>query len=246
MRCLGIDLAAQPESTAICITVWEETGVAVEDLRCGLNDEELVESMLGVERVGLDAPLGWPDDFVQSVGDHHGLGRKDRLPDRRLLTLRETDRRLQEQTGRRPLSVSTDLIGVVALRAVDLQTMLAARGRPVDRTGHGHVCEVYPAAALESWGIDATGYKSSKGRDRLSGILESLEAGVGGIEFGEVDRSALERDHNQLDALICSLIARAAALGATSGPAQGDADKAAREGWIHVPETQLGDLRSAA
>ncbi len=144
------------------------------------------------------------------------------------------------------MSVSTDLIGVVALRAVDLQTMLAARGRPVDRTGHGHVCEVYPAAALESWGIDATGYKSSKGRDRLSGILESLEAGVGGIEFGEVDRSALERDHNQLDALICSLIARAAALGATSGPAQGDADKAAREGWIHVPETQLGDLRSAA
>jgi predicted nuclease with RNAse H fold len=246
MRCLGIDLAAQPKSTAICLTSWEEGKVAIEDLRCGLNDEGLVDSMLGADRVGLDAPLGWPDDFIQSVGDHHDQRRKDPLPDRRLLTLRETDRRLQQETGRRPLSVSTDLIGVVALRAVDLQTLMAARGRPVDRTGDGHLCEVYPAAALESWGIDATGYKSAKGRDRLPGILESLEAGIGEIDFGEADRSALERDHNQLDALICSLIARAAALGATSGPDRDDAAKAAREGWIHVPEIQLGDLRSGA
>lgn len=246
MRCLGIDLAAQPESTAICLTSWEEGEVAVEDLRCGLNDGALVEAMLDADRVGLDAPLGWPDDFIQAVGDHHAQRRRDELPDRRLLTLRETDRRLQQETGRRPLSVSTDLIGVVALRAVDLQTLMAARGRPVDRSGDGYLCEVYPAAALESWGIDATGYKSAKGRDRLPKILESVEAGIGGIDFGETDRSALERDHNQLDALICSLIARAAALGATNGPDRNDADRAAREGWIHVPDIQLGDLRRAA
>lgn len=242
MQCLGIDLAAQPKATAICLTAWNEGSVAIDGLRCGVDDAELVSLIGAADKVGLDAPLGWPDEFIEAVGRHHRGETDGPLPDRRMLTLRETDRRLQEATGRRPLSVSTDLIGVVALRAVDLQTALAAKGDPVDRTGLGRVCEVYPAAALERWGIDAQGYKSAKGRERLPGILEALEEGVGGIQMEEAQRSELERDHNQLDSLICALIARAAALDASSVPDPDAKEQAGREGWIHLPEIELKAL----
>ncbi len=244
MQCLGIDLAAQPKATAICLTTWDEGSVAISELHCGVNDEDLVDLMLTADKVGLDAPLGWPDEFVAAVHKHHQGGSDGPLPDRRLLTLRETDRRLQEESGRRPLSVSTDLIGVVALRAIDLQNAMTAKGEPVDRTGLGRVCEVYPAAALEGWGIDAQGYKGAKGRERLPEILGSLEEGLGGIEMGEAERSQMQRDHNQLDALICALIARAAALNASTAPGPEAMERAVREGWIHLPEIELKALRS--
>lgn len=246
MECLGIDLAAQPKATAICLTEWSNSRVAILDLRCGIGDDVLVDSMLAADKVGLDAPLGWPDDFVETIRQHHGNEASAPLPERRLLTLRETDRALQDATGRRPLSVSTDLIGVVALRAAELQAILSLRGAPVDRSGRGLVAEVYPAAALESWGIDASGYKSTSGKARLGEILDQLLAGLGRIEMDEEMDSELRRDHNQLDALIAALAARATALSATNQPLPEVAERVSREGWIHVPEVPLADLLSSA
>lgn len=244
MLCLGIDLAAQPKATAICLMDWGASGPRIEDLRSGLEDSELVDLTLSADKVGLDAPLGWPDDFVSTVQRHHHNAADGPLPERRMLTLRETDRRLQDATGRRPLSVSTDLIGVVALRAIGLQDELASRGDPVDRTGRGRVCEVYPAAALESWGIETRGYKGAGSRQRLPEILEGLLDGIGGMDLDPADRSRLESDHNQLDAFICALVARAVATGGSTGPPGDSDDRAHREGWIHVPESDLSGLRT--
>ena len=42
-----------------------------------------------------------------------------------------------ESGARRPLSVSTDLIAIVAMRCAYLLDRLAARGEPVDRAGSG-------------------------------------------------------------------------------------------------------------
>jgi hypothetical protein len=55
------------------------------------------------------------------------------------------------RVGRAPLSVSTDLIGVVALRAALLLDPYAraTKRKPVRRDGLGPVAEVYPAA--EGW-----------------------------------------------------------------------------------------------
>lgn len=246
MLCLGIDLAAQAKATAICATRWTDRKVEVLDLRCGVEDEDLIDLMLAADKVGLDAPLGWPDDFVDAIERHHQGGGSQQLPERRLLTLRETDRRLQDETGRRPLSVSTDLIGVVALRAADLQARLEARGHRIDRSGGGLIAEVYPAAALESWDIDPAGYKGSSGNQRLGEILEALEEGLGGVEMSGEASSEMKRDHNQLDAFISALAARATALGATTGPDSGMTGQASREGWIHVPSVDLGALTAAS
>ena len=246
MLSLGIDLAAQPKATAICLLNWEAGGPRIEDLRSGIEDSELVDLILSADKVGLDAPLGWPEHFVSTIQRHHLSSTGEKLPERRMLTLRETDRRLQEATGRRPLSVSTDLIGVVALRAIGLQDELASRGSPVDRTGRGRVCEVYPAAALEAWGMGARGYKGPKSRQRLPEITQGLIEGIGGLDFEAADRSGLESDHNQLDAFICALIARAVAKGKSTGPPEEWNELASREGWIHVPETDLRSLRTIA
>ena len=49
-----------------------------------------------------------------------------------------------------------------------------------------------------------------------------------------------------LDAVLCALIARAAALGLTVPPPDQDRERARAEGWIHLPRRgSLGELPAA-
>lgn len=249
MRTLGIDLAAQPRGTGACMIEWAHDGASVTQLSAGLTDEGLLELIAGAAKVGIDAPLGWPDDFVEAVVAHRdraGWPGRGRNQDeyRFQLAFRQTDRRLIEGGVRRPLSVSTDLIGVVAMRCANLLELLAARGEPVDRAGSGKVVEVYPAPALTAWGINATGYKSKAGAGRLPALLDTLEQALGGLDLDPEQRHVASSDHNCFDAIVASLVARSAALGLTTAPDPGEeADRAVREGWIHLPTNALADLR---
>jgi len=248
VRTLGIDLAAQPANTSACSIEWGANLPAVSELRSGLDDEALLDAISGADKVGIDAPFGWPDEFVDAVAAHRdGTGWPGSGEDQDIyrfhLSFRATDRRLIERGSRRPLSVSTDLIGVVAMRCAYLLDRLAARGEPVDRAGTGKVIEAYPAPALSGWGMSAVGYKSRVGVARLPELLSTLEEGLGGIEMTQQQRESAESDHNCFDALVASLVARAAALGLTQPPEPGEeADRADREGWIHVPMNPLPHL----
>lgn len=248
MRTLGIDLAAQPANTSACAIDWGPATPVVSELGSGLDDAALLDAIDGADKVGIDAPFGWPDDFVRAVSAHQnragwpGSG-EDQDVYRFHLSFRATDRRLIETGARRPLSVSTDLIGVVAMRCAYLLDRLAARGEPVDRAGSGKVIEAYPAPALTSWGLSAVGYKSRVGVARIPELLNQLEEALGGIQMTPQQREAAGADHNQFDALVASLVARAAALGLTQPPeTDQERDRAAREGWIHVPTNPLPHL----
>jgi len=248
VRTLGIDLAAQPANTSACAIDWDEDPPSVSRLESGLDDDGLLDAISEAEKVGIDAPFGWPDEFVDAVVAHRDRATwpgadEDQDLYRFQLSFRATDRRLIEGGARRPLSVSTDLIGVVAMRCAYLLDRLAAQGEPVDRAGSGKVIEAYPAPALAAWGISARGYKSRVGVVRIPELLSLVEDALGGIAMTPQQRELAGADHNCFDALIASLVARAAALGLTHGPdSDEERDRAVREGWIHIPTNPLSHM----
>jgi predicted nuclease with RNAse H fold len=234
MRTLGIDLAAQAKHTGACLIEWHD-GVAEAHIIGGLlDDAQLIELARDADIVAVDSPLGWPDAFVEAVSAYHSGGEWPET-EQRSLRYRATDLHLIATTGARPLSVSSDLIAACAFRAARLERALG----PGSRGGQGRLAEVYPAGALRSWGMPATGYKGVAGAGVRAVIVRAIQQ-----EWLSVDEAALmKRDHN-LDALICALVARAVATGRTQQPRPEQAGAAAREGWIHIPTCPPGALIS--
>ncbi|WP_265560081.1 DUF429 domain-containing protein [Streptomyces hygroscopicus] len=253
---VGVDLAASARRTAVCRAVWGEGDGLTVELLVPEADEDLLAVVRAADKTGLDCPLGWPSDFVATVQAHHqGMRlpppvrfeeRADGRPGLDALRFRLTDDLTWKATSMRPpLSVSTDLLGVVALRAAYLLDALAATGVPVPRDGSGAVAEVYPAAALRRWGIHLTrSYKTATPQARAlrEHIVRSVEAGLG-LLLPEPVRAQCADSHDHLDALVCALVARAVQIGDTAWPHTQDEHAAAgREGWIHLPSTDLAAL----
>lgn len=240
MRTVGIDLAASPEGTGTCVLEWD--GVArLTHLELGADDAALATLARGADRVGIDCPVGWPDPFVAAVAAHAAgepwPGRDALDPDdfRRSLRLRATDEAVAAATGLIPLSVSTDRIGVTAMRCALLLDQLARQGIDVARDGSGRVAEVYPAAALRRWDLAHRRYKSGVGAaGERAAIVDGLLAGAPWLRPGR-HRRDLEEHHDLLDALVGAVVARAVALGRTAGPPEELEARVAREGWIHLP-----------
>ena len=251
---LGVDLASQPARTAACRIDWK-VGQAHVRLYDGevLTDAHLLGLMRDktVTKVGLDAPFGWPDPFVEAIGKYQASSGQwpispDAYDDQRVLVLRETDRAVAATTGRQPLSVSTDRIAFAAMRCARLLSALAEPGAPIDRAGAGWLVEVYPEAALRRWQLspaldldDPGGYKgkgveASARRATLLSTLLQRTAGWLLIPDEVIDLCRASDD--QLDALVCALIARTAERGLCSSAPSEHTGRAAREGWIVLPE----------
>ena len=136
---LGIDLASQPSRTAACRINWSNGQGQAQLLPSSeLSDAGLLAAMLDTSatRIAIDAPFGWPTEFVRAVKSWQtkatwplGLDPEEaQLP----LVLRSTDRDVWRGrplvagadtwtgTGRRPLSVSTDRIAFAAMRCARL------------------------------------------------------------------------------------------------------------------------------
>ncbi|MGH2954090.1 MAG: DUF429 domain-containing protein [Solirubrobacterales bacterium] len=253
MKTLGIDLAAQPKNTAACLIEWRRGAAEVATLASDWTDDDLLAAADGCAKVGIDSPFGWPDEFVDALVAHHRgeaawPGRDESSPAeqdafRRRLRFRATDRFCHER-GLRPLSVSTDRIGVTAMRCAQLLARLDAAGKRVSRDGSGLAVEVYPAGALSQWGLPFAGYKRGAGRDTLKSLTRSLLAKLPDLRLTPERRAACETSDHCLDALVCALVARATALGLTLSPrTDEERERAPREGWIHLPaEGSLAEL----
>ncbi len=249
MRSLGIDLAAEPPDTAACEITWLTDGARGCLYTDRLDDDQLLALIEPADKVGIDCPFGWPEPFVNAVAAHaHGVAWPGRgqlgMSHRRSLRYRLTDEVVHQQVGIWPLSVSTDRIGVTAMRCAALLDALAAAGHPVDRVGGSQVLEVYPAAALKHWGLPHQGYKKQKGAIVRGQALDHLLAKLPTLKL---DGDALDRcrhSDDAFDALICALVARAAALGLTTPPCPGNQTERARvEGWIHLPTSDIPGLQ---
>lgn len=228
---VGVDLAGRTGTTGVCRVTWGRR--AVVELLPARDDDDLLAAMRSADKSGIDAPLGWPVAFAELVAAHRSgaelpaLAHHEACADGRpglgnTFTHRLTDDVAWKRTGagrRRPLSVSVDKLGVLAIRGAGLLARLAEEGRAVPRDGSGAVAEVYPAYALIMWGIASEGTYKGKGEGAEAArgrVLAALEAGLGLDLSGEARRRCVADDH-ALDALISAVVARAVALGLTEG-----------------------------
>jgi len=255
---LGLDLASQPRSTAICGIEWRERQAVITALwrgRAGdgvtpLHDKMLVSALRGnwggglpggPSKVAIDAPLGWPTDFVRGLAD------PDRWPvgidgDRSRLERRATDHWVHRMTGKLPLSVSTDRIAYAAMRAAGLIAHYSdATGHAVDRTGFtGTLCETYPDPAIRTLGLwpEQFGKRDSYKGDAThvrEAIVATLQRQAPWLVMQPEHAAACVDSDDCLDALICALVARATEMDC-SEPVPGEyLSEAMSEGWIHLP-----------
>ena len=103
-------LIAGPSYGALCDGLVEAEATVI-DLRLGVADQEIVDLIRTVDKVGIDTPLGWPITFAEAVAGHSNNGswpsgyRHDNTTDFRL---RRTDVWIWRDLGlRQPLSVSS-------------------------------------------------------------------------------------------------------------------------------------------
>lgn len=249
VRTLGVDLAAEPAKTALAVLRWRSGHAEVERITLGATDADIVAAAVGCDRVGIDAPFGWPEQFVRFVVAHHALGDPADLTDdrdlpaasdtrsaRAGLVRRATDEAVRDRTGLIPLSVSADLIAHVAMRCVGLLRAL----KVTDRV-NGPVVEAYPAAALRVWDLGHRGYKGPAKSEILDRLVDQVQATAPWLQLGGSE-AAVRGSDDVFDAVIAACIARAAAVGRTHLPDPDVADLARREGWIHLPSTDLVGL----
>jgi predicted nuclease with RNAse H fold len=225
------------------------------------DDRGLVEIIDRSTVVGLDSPLGWPDDFVSAVTAHRQSARWPTFEHRSTDKIRESLRHRTTDLfvrsldlGSTPLSVSTDLIGVVAMRGAWLQSAWAQKwGGLEPRDGSGRLVETYPAAALRAWGLLARRGVRYKGggvgelrqgqRSERARIMREIEEQTNSwLRVPEALRVEGEASDHTLDAFICALVALAARAKVTHPTPEESRQAALREGWIHVPSDALSSL----
>ncbi|WP_285136788.1 DUF429 domain-containing protein [Microbacterium sp. lyk4-40-TSB-66] len=246
MRTVGVDLAASAPGTALAEVVWADGGARLTRLEIGIVDADIVASVTSGEAwLGVDCPLGWPDAFADFVQAHHAgvepsLGPVEGGADwRRPLVYRHTDHVVKDRIGRWPLSVSTDRLGVTALRGAGLLRRLADVGFAVDRAAEGRLFEVYPGGALRRWGFDTTGYRVDATRRAV--LLETLRERAPWFDTGSFAALAVAKA-DAFDAVIAALATRAGALGLFEHPASEILPVARREGWVVLPDGPLEAL----
>jgi predicted nuclease with RNAse H fold len=253
----GVDLAAQPNKTAVCLIEWREDGRGWVDCpSVGATDSDILALLANefVTVTAIDAPFGWPTQFTESITSYTAAGVWPDAPGEQSsqdsMRLRGTDRVVHDETKLTPLSVSTDKIGIVAMRAARLLAAhWEATSQPADRSGLGDVVEVYPAAALVQWGVsqragvsDPGTYKgkTAAAQTRRVRIIDAIATAAPWLEIDEKVRVVCIDSDDCLDALVCALVARASELNRVLPVLDHAAAQA--EGWIRLP--QPGSLES--
>ena len=256
MITLGIDLSSSPKGTAVCRIEWRPGNIEICEPDEACEDPKIVEIIKtareaakskGVDfAVGIDAPFGWPDDFVSAVKEWKLEEWSDRLRDR--LRFRLTDNVVSETIDKTPLSVSSDTLALPAMRAMAL---LKRHGVTDHSGGDNSFWEVYPAASLKQWGggLLFEGYKPKKGKgssEKGRAIRLTMLHNICGRLKVEVPDPKYAKSDHAFDALISSITVRLAHLGGgrTVEPGEQQKPYAMREGWIHFPDKHKGQLEA--
>ena len=244
MLIAGLDLAAEPKGTALATIDFSTTSASLNSLQVGVDDQTILETASRIDKLGIDCALGWPIDFtnflqVHKAADSDSASFDGGIDLRRALAYRETDRATREMTGRWPLSVSTDRLGMTAIRCAGLLSKLASQKHNVSRAGEGLVVEVYPAASMRIWGLHSAGYRNSKDTRRT--LLQELNEVAPWFDISEFGALMIE-SCDAFDSVFAALAARAVSLGASTSAPAAHLKRAKIEGWMHLPTISIAAL----
>jgi hypothetical protein len=236
VRTAGVDLSSKDKKSAACVVDWSSSGARILTLALGVSDADITRLIGEVEKLGIDVPLGWPVAFAEAVARHSSDGtwpETYRHASMEAYRYRRTDLHVWKVGGVAPLSVSTDRIGIPAMRSA---AVLAAVNPRVALDGSGVVVEVYPAAALKRWGFIWRKYKGpDHAAERRALVASFADQTSGWLGLAGRDRAACETSDDAFDALVAALVARAVSIRTVDVIPGEDRSAALREGWIALP-----------
>jgi hypothetical protein len=238
---IGIDCAVDPRRVGLALGWPDGEGLQIAEVATGSRDRPPLATILdwlpeeSPTLLALDAPLGWPASLGEALSGHQAGEAIGEHPN--ALFRRETDRFVKQRIGKQPLDVGADRIARTAHAALDLLrqlreetgTAIPLAWDPNDEHRLSAV-EVYPAATLTVYGIQATGYKRKDQTAARAALVEELERHLTLPE----DRAILAGNPDVVDAVVCVLAGRDFLSGHTLRPA--DMGLARKEGWIWVRE----------
>jgi hypothetical protein len=70
MLIAGLDLAAEPKGTALAIIDWSASRANLISLNLGIDDDAIIKTTAGCQKLGIDCALGWPIEFVKFVNQN--------------------------------------------------------------------------------------------------------------------------------------------------------------------------------
>jgi predicted nuclease with RNAse H fold len=236
MRTAGIDLSSQDKKTALCVISWAGGLGNVEALQVGVSDADIIKTLLEVDKAGIDVPLGWPLQFVRALESHvRQLGwPADYIhSNTEAYRYRRTDLHVWRTIGGAPpLSVSTDRIGITAMRAAAL---LSRMGSHTALDGSGVVIEVYPAAALRIWGFSSSKYKTLENAGTRALLVEGFLTAAPWMRMSGGQIATCRDSDDAFDAVVSACVARCAQRGLVRPMPKEDVEAAKVEGWIALP-----------
>ena len=238
IRVIGVDCAAQPVNVGIALAELGTSGARIVEATTGRSEDPatIIAGWLKGRHSGLlalDAPLGWPLPFAQSLAGHRAGEPITVEPN--VVFRRSTDRFVRDKVGKQPLDVAADRIARAAhaaLRLLDRVRELCDQPVPL-LWGWGHlleigVIEVYPAATLSVRGLQCTGYKGRHQRHIRDGLLDALGDE---LEIAPGVAAATE-SADSFDAMLCVLAGQDFLSGRSMPPE--NLELARQEGWIWV------------
>ena len=214
VRVIGIDCATDPRWVGYAFARFSDEHTILEQVALGLATRSPIAAIAdwlyegdAPALLALDAPLGWPAALAEALQNHRA---GQLLPgESNTLFRRDTDRVVRDRIGKQSLDVGADRIARTAHAALQLLHQLRSRlGQPIPLAWFTpvsgvHTIEVYPAATLAAYGIDARGYKASPGGAHRERVLSEISRRI----TVHADVPDIERASDGLDAALCVLAA---------------------------------------
>lgn len=245
-RILGVDWATEAKKRAAVELVSTPRSLTLASVRTPFTDAEAASALTdaGLAVMAVDTPFGWPSAFTSFVSKWSAT-RGHPTPSSTDFSFRRTDLVVRAETGKQPLSVSSDRIAlctrswasvVHAKQATDRVDVGQAPTRPI--------IEVYPGASLvvfaRRYELELEHYKKDWAiRRTLVRRVASLFGVEGPNELIASLAGTGNDDSDPTDAFIAALTA-VAYLERLAGwdvrrPRDEELIAAQTEGWIYFP-----------